>query len=150
MKLKDKINEDLKVALKSGEKTRLLTIRSILALILEFEKSRIGKEMNEEDEIKILSSAAKKRKDSIEQYKKAKREDLAQLEEEELKIIMRYLPEQLSDGEIKSMVEEVASKIGATTKEDFGKLMSAIMKELKGKADGNIVRDTVEKVLSES
>jgi len=106
--------------------------------------------MEEEDEIKILSSAAKKRKDSIEQYRKARRGDLAQVEEEELQIIMGYLPEQMSDSEINSKVEEVASKIGATTKEDFGKLMSAIMKELKGKADGKIVRDTVEKVLSES
>ena len=150
MKLKDKINEDLKVALKSGDKRRLLTIRSIRALILEFEKSGIGTEMNEEDEIKILSSAAKKRKDSIEQYRKAKREDLAQSEQEELKILMGYLPEQMSDGEIKSKVEEVARNIGAITKEDFGKLMSAIMKELKGKVDGKIVRNSVEKVLSES
>ena len=104
--------------------------------------------MNEEAELKILSSAAKKRKDSIEQYRKANREDLAQSEEEELKIIMGYLPEQISDSEIKSRVEEVAHKIDATTKEDFGKLMSAVMKELKGKADGKIVRNTVEKVLS--
>jgi uncharacterized protein YqeY len=70
MNLKDKISEDLKAALKSGDKTRLLTIRSIRALILEFEKSGIDKEMTEEDELKLLNSAAKKRKDSIEQYRK--------------------------------------------------------------------------------
>jgi uncharacterized protein YqeY len=150
MKLKDKINEDLKIALKSGDKTRLLTIRSIRALILEFEKSGTDKEMDDEDELKLLNSAAKKRKDSIEQYRNAKREDLAKPEEEELKIIMEYLPEQLSNEEIKKKVEGIAGKIGATSKKDFGKLMSATMKELKGKAEGKIIRETVEKILSES
>jgi uncharacterized protein YqeY len=150
MKLKDKINEDLKNALKSGNKTRLLTIRSIRALILEFEKSGSAKEMNEEDELNLLNSAAKKRKDSIEQYRNAKREDLAKSEEEELKIIMEYLPEQLSNEEIKNKVEELAVKTGAALKTDFGMLMSATMKELKGKADGKIIRETVEKLLSDS
>ena len=150
MKLKDKISEDLKAALKSGDKTRLLTIRSIRALILEFEKSGTDKEMTEEDELKLLNSAAKKRKDSIEQYRKGNREDLAKSEEEELKIIMNYLPEQMNNDEIKKKVEEIAGNIGAESKKDFGKLMSATMKELKGKADGKIVRETVEKVLSES
>ena len=150
MNLKDKINEDLKVALKSGDKTRLLTIRSIRALILEFEKSGTAKEMTEEDELKLLNSAAKKRKDSIGQYRKANREDLAESEEKELKIIMEYLPEQMSNEEIKNKVEEIAGNIGAESKKDFGKLMSAAMQELKGKADGKIVRETVEKVLSES
>ena len=150
MKLKDKINDDLKTALKSGDKTRLLTIRSIRALILEFEKSGANKELTEEDELKLLNSAAKKRKDSIEQYKKGNREDLAKSEEEELKIIMEYLPEQLSNEEVVSKVKEIAANIGAESKKDFGKLMSATMKELKGKADGKIVRETVEKVLSES
>ncbi|MEJ2195984.1 MAG: GatB/YqeY domain-containing protein [Ignavibacteriaceae bacterium] len=150
MNLKEKINEDLKIALKSGDKTRLLTIRSIRTLILEFENSGTAKEMKEEDELNLLRTAAKKRKDSIEQYRKAKREDLAQSEEKELEIIMSYLPKQLNESEIESTIKVVAAQIGATTKKDFGKLMSAGMKELKGKADGNIVREIVEKILSES
>ena len=150
MKLKDKINEDLKTALKSGDKTRLLTIRSIRALILEFEKSSADKEMTAEDELNLLKSAAKKRKDSIEQYRKAEREDLAKSEEEELKIIMEYLPEQMSNEEIMTKVKDIAKEIGAESKKDFGKLMSVTMKELNGKADGKVVRDSVEKVLSES
>ena len=97
MNLKEKVNEDLKEALKSGDKIRLQTIRSIRALILEFEKSGSGKEFNEEEEIKLLSSAAKKRKESIEQYKNAGRNDLAQNEEAELNIIMGYLPKQLDE-----------------------------------------------------
>ncbi|MEJ2493367.1 MAG: GatB/YqeY domain-containing protein [Ignavibacteriaceae bacterium] len=148
MNLKEKVNEDLKEALKSGDKIWLQTIRSIRALILEFEKSGSGKEFNEEEEIKLLSSAAKKRKESIEQYKNAGRNDLAQNEEAELNIIMGYLPKQLDEKEIENKIREIAKELGAETKADFGKLMSAAMKELKGKADGKIVKLIVEKVLS--
>ena len=150
MKLKEKINIDLKDALKSGDKIKLQTIRSIRALILEFEKSGSGKEFNEEEEIKLLSSAAKKRKESIEQYTNAGRNDLAQTEEAELKIIMSYLPKQLDEKEIEIKIKELANKIGAETKSDFGKLMSVAMKELKGTADGKIVKTIVEKVLNKS
>ena len=150
MKLKEKINIDLKDALKSGDKIKLQTIRSIRALILEFEKSGSGKEFNEEEEIKLLSSAAKKRKESIEQYTNAGRNDLAQTEEAELKIIMSYLPKQLDEKEIEIKIKELANKIGAETKSDFGKLMSVAMKELKGTADGKIVKTILEKVLNKS
>ena len=147
MILKDKINEDLKSAMKSGDKIRLETIRSIRALILEFEKSGAGKELNAEEEIKLLSTAAKKRKDSIEQYRNAKREDLASKEEAELKILQEYLPEQLTEEEIFDEVKILAANIGASAKEDFPKLMPQVMKELKGKADGKLVKSAVEKIL---
>lgn len=147
MNLKDKINEDLKNAMKSGDKLRLETVRSIRALILEFEKSGSGKELNQEEEIKLLSSAAKKRKDSIEQYKNAGRDDLASKEESELKIIQEYLPKQLNEEEINEIIKTIALKIGAYSKEDFSKLMPQVMKELKGKADGKIVKTKVEKFL---
>src|SRR4030065_2601806 len=100
MNLTEKINNDLKDAMKSNDNVRLQTIRSIRALILEFEKSGTGKKLNEEEEIKLLSSAAKKRKEAIEEYLKAGRNDLASIEEAELKIIMSYLPKQLSMDEI--------------------------------------------------
>jgi len=148
MNLKDKINHDLKDAMKSGDKVRLQTIRSIRAGILEFEKSGVDKQMDEAEEIKLLSTAAKKRKESIEQFRKGGREELAILEEAELKIIMEYLPEQLDQDEIESVVKKIAEQTASSTKADFGKLMSAAMKELKGKADGNIVKQLVEKVLS--
>lgn len=148
MALKDKINEDLKSAMKSGDKLRLTTIRSIRALILEFEKSGKGKELNEEEEIKLLNSAAKKRKDSIEQYRNAAREDLAEKEEEELKIILEYLPKQLSEEEIFSEVKKIAVEINAKSKEDFPKLMPLAIKTLKGKADGKIIKNVVEKILA--
>ncbi len=147
MGLKEKINEDLKTAMKSGDKLRLTTIRSIRALILEFEKSGSGKELVEEEEIKLLNSAAKKRKDSIEQYKNAGRNDLADKEEEELKIILEYLPKQLSDEEVFRAVQEIAVQIGAKSKEDFPKLMPQAVKQLKGKAEGKLVKNVVEKIL---
>lgn len=148
MNLKDKINEDLKAAMKSGDKLRLETIRSIRALILEFEKSGTGKELNAEEELKLLSSAAKKRKDAIEQYQMAKRDDLASKEESELKIIQEYLPKQLTEDEVKAEIKKIAEGIGAKTKEDFPKLMPAVMKELKGKVDGKVVKAAVESYLN--
>jgi uncharacterized protein len=147
MGLKDKINEDMKSAMKSGEKLRLETIRSIRALILEFEKSGSGKSLNEEEEIKMLSTAAKKRKESIEQFRNAGRNELAEKEEQELKIIMDYLPKQLSVQEIEHEVKLIADEIGAKTKEDFPKLMPQAMKNLKGKAEGKEVKSAVEKIL---
>lgn len=147
MNLTEKINSDLKEAMKSNETVRLQTIRSIRALILEFEKSGTGKKLNEEEEIKLLSSAAKKRKEAIEEYIKAGRNDLASLEEAELKIIMSYLPKQLSMDEIILKVKQFAEQIGANTKADFPKLMPLAVKELKGMADGKAIKEAVEKVL---
>ena len=147
MNLTEKINNDLKEAMKSGDKTKLQTIRSIRALLLEFEKSGLGKELDEEEEIKILSTAAKKRKEAIEEYRKAGRTDLLEIEEAELKIIMTYLPQQLSPEEIFNQVKILTEKIGATTKADFPKLIPLAIKELKGKADGKIIKETVEKIL---
>jgi uncharacterized protein len=147
MNLTEKINKDLKEAMKLSDTVRLQTIRSIRALILEFEKSGTGKKLNEEEEIKLLSSAAKKRKEAIEEYVKAGRNGLASLEEAELKIIMSYLPKQLSMDEIILKVKQFADQIGAQTKVDFPKLMPLAVKELKGIADGKAIKEAVEKVL---
>ncbi len=133
--------------MKSGDKTRLSVVRSIRALILEFEKSGANKELTSEDEIKMLSTAAKKRKDSIEQFRNAGRNDLADAEEAELKILTEYLPKQMDENEIISEVLRIATEIGAKTKEDFPKLMPIVMKELKGKADGKLVKSIVENIL---
>ena len=148
MTLKERLDEDLKSSLKSGDKTRLQTIRSLRATILEFEKSGSGKILDGDEEIKILSTAAKRRKESIEQFRKGSREDLAQVEEAELKIIMSYLPKQLSKDEIRETIKRIAAEIGAVAKSDFGRLMSASIKELKGKAEGKIIKEIVENFLS--
>jgi uncharacterized protein YqeY len=150
MNLKEKINEDMKAAMKSGNKIKLETVRSIRALMLEFEKSGANKELNPEDEIKLLSTAAKKRKESIEQYEKAGRQDLVEKEQAELNILMEYLPKQLSEKEIQMEIKRIADELGANSKEDFPKLMPAVMKELKGRADGKIVKQEVEKYLGKA
>ena len=148
MNLKDKINSDLKDAMKSGDKLRLTTIRSIRALILEFEKSGANRELTAEEEIGLISSAAKKRKDSIEQYKNADRNDLVETEEKELAILAEYLPKQLTDEELELEIRKIATQIGATAKSDFPKLMPQAAKNLKGKADGKKIKEFVEKVLN--
>ena len=148
MNLKEKINEDLKSAMKEGDKIKLTTVRSIRALILEFEKSGTGKELTGEEETKLLSSAAKKRKDSIEQFRNAGRHDLADKEEAELNILMSYLPKQLNEAEIDKEVKRIGEEINAKSKEDFPRLMPEVMKQLKGKVDGKLVKKSVENYLS--
>jgi uncharacterized protein YqeY len=148
MSLKDKINADLKEAMRNKDKIKLNTVRSIRALILDFEKSGADKELTTEDEIKMLSSAAKKRREAADQFEDAGRIELAEKERSELKIIESYLPKQLSEDEILVKVKHFAAEVGAETKADFGKLMPVVMKNLKGQADGNIIRKMVEQVLS--
>jgi len=147
MSLKEVINQELKDSMKSGNKIRLETIRSIRALILEFEKSGIGKELTTEDELKMLISASKKRKESIEQFRNAGRIELAEKEETELKIIEEFLPKQLSVEEVTNEIKKIAAELGAKSKEDFPKLMPAAVKALKGKADGKLIKEIVEKIL---
>ena len=148
MSLKEKINDDLKSAMKSKDKVRLTTIRSLRALILDFEKSGVGREQNSEEEIALLTSAAKKRKESIEQFKNAGRKDLVDKEELELNIINEYLPKQLSDEELINEISSLAKEIGAVEKSDFPKLMPQAIKKFKGKAEGKKIKEIVEKILS--
>ena len=115
MNLKDKINADLKEAMKIKDKVKLNTVRSIRALILDFEKSGANKELTAEDEIKMLSSAAKKRREAAEQFENAGRSELAENERSELKIIESYLPKQLSEDEILVKVKNFAAEVGAET-----------------------------------
>ncbi len=147
MKLKDKINEDLKLAMKAQDKIKLGAIRSIRALILEFEKSGANKELSPEEEISMLSTAAKKRKESIEQFENAGRTELVEKEKQELEVIQNYLPKQLAESEILEKIKEFALEIGANSKADFPKLMPIVIKNLKGQADGATIRKMVEKAL---
>ncbi len=147
MSLKDKINEELKSAMKSGDKLRLETIRSIRAAILEYEKSGKGELQNETEEQNLLSSMAKKRKEAMDIYRTAGRNDLADKEEQELAIISGFLPKQLSSVEIAGKVAEIASFAGIEKGGEFSKLMPAVMKELKGKADGSLIKKAVEDFL---
>jgi uncharacterized protein YqeY len=147
MNLEERINIELKDAMKTGKKDRLDALRSLRASILEFNKSGAGRSMNEDDEIKLLKSAAKQRKDAIEMYEKGNRTDLADKEKFELAVIEEFLPEQLSDEEIKAAVNKIVLQTGASSIQDMGKVMGLAMKELKGQADGNKVKDIVKEIL---
>ncbi len=143
MSLKEKINEDLKAAIKSQNPLRIETIRSIRAEILKMDKSGMGREMTEEEEIELLSKQAKMRKESMELFEKAGRTELVMHEKEQLKIIEEYLPKQMSEEEVKNIISDLILKMGDVTAKDFGKVMGMVMKELKGKADGKLVQDVV-------
>ncbi|MDD3125357.1 MAG: GatB/YqeY domain-containing protein [Candidatus Kapabacteria bacterium] len=148
MEFEQKINEEMKAAMKSGDKLRLETIRSLRAGILSFKTSGADHEMNEDDVQKILLSEAKKRKDAIEMYKQGGRTDLSDKESAELKIIEEFLPKQMSDDEIREFVNKLVAEIGAEGPQQMGKVMGPAMKQLRGKADGNAVQAIVKEILS--
>ncbi len=151
MGLKDQINQDLKDAMKSGDKNKVNAVRAIRAALLEKEVSlRVGgkAELNEEQELEVVMSLAKKRKDSIQQYQDAGRNDLVATEQAELAVIDAYLPAQMSDEEIRNVIQEIITKAGATSMKDMGKVMGAAMKQLKGKVDGGKVQEIVKSALS--
>lgn len=148
MNLETKINEELKAAMKAKETVRIDALRSLRSAIIEFNKSGAGHEMNEEEALAILRSAAKKRRDSIDMYLKGNRQDLADKEKEELKVIEEFLPEQMSEEEVEKVVSGIIADTGAESMKDMGKVMGAAMKALQGKADGNIVQKIVKDKLS--
>jgi uncharacterized protein YqeY len=151
MSLKDRISEEIKVAMKAKDKVRLETVRSIKKVILEKESSLRAQgqdSLTESQELEVLSQLAKQRRDSIEQYRKAGREDLAEQESQELAILEEYLPKQLSDEEVAAIIDEVITSIGATSAKDMGKVMGPVMQQLKGRADGQKIQAMVKAKLS--
>lgn len=147
MALEAKINEEIKTAMKSGEKLRLETLRSIRAAIIEFAKSGLNREMNEADELKMLNNIAKKRKDAIIIYKDANRMELAEKESAELAVILEFLPAQLSEVEVRAIIMKIKEDSGAVDMKDMGKVMGPSMKALSGKADGGLVQSIVKEIL---
>lgn len=146
----DKILQDLKTAMKEKDRELLQVLRSLKSKILEKEISeRKGEAVSLRDEQvrEVLLKAAKQRKDSLEQYLEAGRDDLAQAEAYELKVIETYLPEMLSEDEIKNLAQEVIDKTGAASPSDMGKVMGQLMPKVKGKADGALVNRIVRELL---
>ena len=147
MTLTEQISADMKVAMKSGEKLRLETLRTIRAQIIELTKRGSDKTITADDELSVLMAAMKKRKEAIELYEKAGRNELARQEQEELKIISSYLPAPLTREEAEKIVESIIRATGAASLQDFGKVMPLAMKELKGKIDGKVVQELVKSKL---
>ena len=147
MSLESTINEELKNSMKSGDKVRTETLRSIRSAIIEFSKSGAGREMNADDEIKLLNLQAKKRKDAIDMYKQANRPELMDKEVAELNIIHEFLPKQMTEEEVVEFVKNKIAATGAQGMKDMGKVMGPTMKELAGKADGGLVQKVVKELL---
>jgi len=151
MSIKDQIMADLKEAMKNKEKERLRVLRSLKSKMLEREiNERKGgeAELSDEQAIEVLMKAAKQRKESIEQFEEGGRDDLASSEQEELEVIESYLPEMLSEEEVRDVTREKIEELGAEDMSDMGQVMGVLMQELKGKAEGSVVSKVVKKELS--
>ena len=142
MSLKETLNNDIKTAMKAKDKETLAVLRMIKTAVQAAEIDK-KEELNAEEELTILARVAKQRRESLAEFVKAGRDELVAKTEAEIEIVERYLPKQLSVEEVKEVIATVAEKIGATTQKEFGKLMGAVMQELKGKADGNVIKEQV-------
>jgi len=147
MEIQNRLSEDLKTAMKAKEKIKVDTIRMVRAQLKDFQIAKRD-ELTEEDEISVLTNAAKKRKEALELYEKSDRQDLIEQEKQELEIISAYLPAQLSKEEVEKVVLKVMEEVEASSPQDLGKVMGATMKDLKGKADGRMVQEIVREKLS--
>ncbi|MGQ4649102.1 GatB/YqeY domain-containing protein [Lyngbya aestuarii] len=151
MSLKDRISEDIKTAMKAKDKIRLETVRSIKKVLLEKEVSLRpqGRDsLTDTEEIELLAQQAKQRREAIEQYSQAGRNDLAEQEAQELAIIEEYLPQQLSEEEISAIIDEVIAQTEATSIKDMGKVMGSAIQQLKGRAEGQKIQAMVKSKLS--
>ena len=144
--MKDKIQKDLNQALKEKDELKVSTLRLLLSEIhnQEIEKQA---ELTEENFIGVLQREIKKRKEAIEAYQQGKRDDLVAKEKEELEILNKYLPQQLSLEELETIVQSVIKEMGASSMADLGKVMGAVMGRVKGGADGKVVSEAVKRVI---
>ncbi|MCP3025634.1 GatB/YqeY domain-containing protein [Halobacillus sp. A5] len=148
MSITERLNQDMKTAMKARDKKTLTVIRMVKAS-MQNEAIKLGKnELSEEEELTVLSREVKQRKDSLHEFKEAGREDLVEELVKEIEILQAYMPKQLSDQELEQVVQDTIQEVGASSKADMGKVMSAVMPKIKGKADGSKVNQLVLKQLS--
>ena len=146
MPLKEQLTEDLKDAMRQGDALRRSTIRFVLSAIHNDEIAR-QTDLDEAGVIQVLTKQAQQRRDSIESFKGADRQDLVDKEQSELDIIAAYLPEQMSEDEVKALVKQALVDSGATGPQDMGKVMKELMPKTRGKADGKMVSSLVNEAL---
>ena len=146
MTLLETIENDMRAALRENNEVRKTTLRMVKADLMT-EKAKTGKDLTDEQMQDVVARAAKRRKEAIEEFRKANRGDLADKEAAELVIIEAYLPKQMTQDEVASHIRAKLAAIGAVSQKDFGRVMGDIMKELKGKTDGGVVRAILTKEL---
>jgi len=147
MSLFEQVDKDMMKALKDGDKDRLTVLRGLKS-DLKYKKIEVGADLTDEQAIETLSGAAKKRRESIEQFRAGGREDLVKAEEFELEVISAYLPKQLTEDEIRQMAEAAIKEVGADSPKQMGLVMKALMPKLKGRADGKLVNKLISELLA--
>ena len=147
MSLQEQISAALKDAMRARDEAKMTTLRLVLTAIKKREKEARSL-LEDQEVISVITSQIKQRRESIEQYRKAGREDLAQTEEKELQILQGYMPEQVSEEEISNVLDEIIAEVGAVSMKDMGKVMKAAMAKLAGKAEGGAINAMVKTKLS--
>jgi len=147
LSLRETINNDVKEAMKAKETKKRDALRILTSAFKQIEVDE-RKELSDEDVIKIIQTQVKRRNDAATQYRDAGRDDLLQIELDEISFYEVYLPAQMSDEELSSALKEIIAKVGATTAKDMGKVMGAASKELAGKADGKRISECVKSLLA--
>ena len=147
---KQKLQEELKQSMLARDELKTSVLRMLLSAInyYEIQKGGAGYQASEEDVLSVIGNQAKQRRDSIEQFKAAGRQELVDKETKELELLSVYLPEQMNEEAITKLVKEAIVQTGATTMQDIGKIMGVLMPKVKGKADGNLVSSIVKKELT--
>ncbi|MDR3565202.1 MAG: GatB/YqeY domain-containing protein [Negativicutes bacterium] len=150
MSVKDRLTEDMKLAMKEREagKFRLSVIRMVRSSIKNVEIDR-QKELSEDEVLDVLAKEVKLRRDAAEEFKKGNRPDLVTALEQEVSILLQYLPEQLSEAEVRALVAEAVAATGASDVKAMGKVMAVLMPKVKGRADGKLVNTVVKELLSQ-
>ncbi|MBS4749932.1 GatB/YqeY domain-containing protein [Carnobacteriaceae bacterium zg-ZUI78] len=146
MTLMEQLNTDMKEAMKAKDKERLSVIRMLKASVQK-EQIEVGRDLTDDEALTILSRELKQRKDSIREFEKAGRTDLAEKTQFEVGVVEQYMPKQLSEDEVQEVLKAIIQEVGATSASDFGKVMGKAMATLKGQADGNIVNKLVKELL---
>ena len=147
MSILEQIDKDTIKALKSGDKERLTVLRGLKSA-LKYKQIDSGEELTDKKALEVLATAAKQRRDSIEQFRQGGRDDLAQQEESELEIILTYLPKQLSEDELRQLAEAAIAEVGADSPKQMGLVMKALMPKVKGKADGKMLSKLISDLLA--
>ena len=147
MSVYDKLLSDMKDAMKARDKVRLGVIRGIKAQVMNAKVADGNHDLTEDQINDIIMKEIKQQKESLEEFQKADRKDLAEEQEAKLKIAEEYAPEQLSEAEVEKIVQETISQVGAESMADFGKVMGAIMPKVKGQADGSVINKLVKQQL---
>jgi len=143
----ERLNQDLKQAMKDKDTVKLSVIRMVKAAVKN-EEIQKGGPLSDDDVLTVLTRERKQRYDSLHEFEKAGREDLASKTREEIAVLTSYLPEQLSEAELRELVRETIAAVGATSKREMGKVMGALMPKVKGRADGSLVQKIVAETLN--